>query len=346
MAVSAVPTPSAAKTFLAISVIATTLGLSSCDKIKSLIEKDTGCGDAMALAAVQNQFEKGVLSASKAYAQDADVNVDTLRGMISQLKANVDDIRTQSEKKSCAGTLKLSINYDLLNRADAVRQARGDKPIKEVAFGQDFNLDGNNVSQDVEYHLEPTDDGKKVVATLDNVRSLQNFLAQLVVDASQTPLNNPDIPIVASTVVVAPIASQPASVTSLSRSTPPKATGPAANTTPNEQDNASNSQQASQHSDEPADMSEAQANALAAAQARLTARRKQFNDMWNQASPEAQESLTDDQKTWVEERDATCQGEAEAAKAGYEEITRLQCMSRMLSDRYAEVQEYFDNYEK
>lgn len=343
MVVSAVPLTSAAKSFLCISLLSATLGLSGCDKIKSLIEKDSGCGDAMALVAVQSQFEKGVLSATKGYAQDADVNIDTLRGMISQLKANIEDIRTQSEKKSCAGTLKLTLSSDMLTRADAVRQSRGDKPIKEVAFGQDFNLDGNNVSQDVEYHLQPTDDGKKVVATLDNVRNLQSFLARLVVDASQKPLNTQDTTIVASTVVITPAASQPAIVASTPKPTPPKAIGSAA-AKQNEQDDPSDSQSANQASDE-ADMSDAQANALAAAQARLNARRKQFNDMWNQASPEAQESLTDDQKNWVEERDATCQGEAESAKAGYEEITRLQCMSRMLSERYSEVQEYFDNYE-
>lgn len=325
-------------------MVLTTLSLTGCDKIKSLVEKPSNCGEAAALVAVESQFEKGVLSATKAYvSSDATVNSDTLRGLIRQIKTNVEDIRTQSDRQSCAGTLKLSVNSELINRANAVRVLQGDKPLKDVAFTQDINFDGNNISQEFEYRLQPTDDGKKMVATLENVRNLQNFLARLVVDASQqsTAVRQPVTvaSVVASTVVPTPIAKPIASAPTPSAPKPssPTATGPAAN------------QATTDDQDEPQDDTQtADGRAIAAteqAQARLAIKRKQFNDMWNVASPEAQESLTDDQKNWVEQRDATCTGEAETAKAGFEEATRMQCMSRILSERYTEVKDYFDNYE-
>lgn len=331
-----------ANSFLCLSILAATIGLSGCEKIKSLIEKDTGCGDAIALSAVDSQFEKGVLAATKSYIRNtnanvnADMNTNTLRNIINGLKTTVEDIRTQSDKKTCTGTLNLAINNETLAHANAVREARGDKPIQDVILGQDFNLDGTTLSQDIEYQLQPTDDGKKVIATLKNVSQLQKFLAQLAVDASQ-PIpqkTEPVASIVASTLVV-----ESAPTTQASEPTPARKDSEPPSDAANDTHSSTSQDVAESTTDEAVNQ------AVTQAQARLDAKRQQFNDMWKAASPEAQESLTEDQKQWVEERDATCQGEAEQAKTGYEEATRLTCMSRMLSERYSEVKEYFSNYE-
>lgn len=339
-------TNSRATAWASVAILISATLLTGCDKIKHLIEKPSDCSEAAALSAVESQFEKGVLSATKPYlSNDAQISSDTLRAMLAQIKTEVDDIRTQSEKQSCIATLKLNLNSELINRADTVRVAQGEKSIKDVAFAQDINFDGNTISQEFEYRLQPTDDGKKMVATLENVRNLQNFLARVMIDASQKPPTNLEpvtlASVVASTVVVSapaqPVASTPTPTTQKPEA--PKTPTEPPSDNQDEADSVAPNADTSQLTDAKAIVATEQA------QARLAIKRKQFNDMWNSASPEAQESLTEDQKNWVEERDATCTSEAESAKTGFEEATRMQCMSRMLSERYVEVKDYFDNYE-
>ena len=81
------------------------------------------------------------------------------------------------------------------------------------------------------------------------------------------------------------------------------------------------------------------------ANAEVAQKRQTFNQMWQSASPEAQASLTDAQKQWVKERDEQCASEAQQADAGYEEYTRLQCVGRMLDERYTQVKSYFEDYD-
>lgn len=330
----------AAKSVVYFGILTATLGLSGCDKIKSLIEKDAGCGDPVTLTTVQNEFQKGILSATKQYVEldGGQINLDTVRGIVAEFKPEIDDIRTQ-DKHACVGTLKLVINPQRLAQADAVRQAQGDTPIKAALFEQDLTLENNTFRQSLDYQLEPTDDGKKVVITLKNSRALQKFLAQLAVDASQpVASDSEDDTVVASVVMAEPVITDTPPI-------PPKAE-PVTNDTA---DTATDTATDSEPSEPAASATDAQSDAivLATEQARirLSIKRKQFNDMWDSASPEAQQSLTDDQKQWVKERDITCQNEADTAKAGYEEIARMQCVTRMLGERYNEVKEYFDNYE-
>ena len=73
-------------------------------------------------------------------------------------------------------------------------------------------------------------------------------------------------------------------------------------------------------------------------------KRNEFNTLWKSASTSAQESLTDNQKQWVKYRNESCIDEAKNAEAVRQEIVRMECITKMLGERYYEVKNYFDSY--
>ncbi|WP_395142945.1 lysozyme inhibitor LprI family protein [Moraxella atlantae] len=335
-------------------------GLSGCDQIKRLVEKPIGCSDTDTLHALQNKFKADINAATKAYlSADSDIDRQTLKKLLSQLKIDFDQIQDQPNASyRCGARVNLTLPQSLLERANQTRTARGDDSVAEAAAAQDLQLTGIGLYQAIEY--TPTaSDNNKIHINLSNARNVQNFLASLLVDASQTPYDESAVYIDtddhAPNTISDDVATSPNATgdyahhadgdampdgqddeydeTSTPAPTAPKKYGPAAasNTSvPETDDNAANQQIIA---------------ITRRANAEVAQKRQTFNQMWQSASPEAQASLTDDQKQWVKERDEQCASEAQQADAGYEEYTRLQCVGRMLDERYTQVKSYFEDYD-
>lgn len=323
------------------------LGLTGCDKIKAMTQKTVACNDPVALELIEEQLQKDILSATKNYLQFNNNNVDIalIKQAVSHLKVSVDNIGNgekdgNSSKNICTGELIVGLNKSMLERAEEVRKANGELPIQDFAFRQDIELLGTQVQHQLKYSTQPTDTADKVSVELMDVNNLQEFIAKIIVDASQqgdlSPVEN-TASAVASTPTVA-------SVVVASAPTPtvpptPSAVGPAGTTADDEAEPEIDTEAISQA--ELAKIKREQAKA----KAQVDFKRKEFNELWNSASAEAQESLTDDQKQWVIDRDATCTEEAQDAEPAYQETVRMQCVARLLGERYYEVKEYFNNYE-
>lgn len=303
--------------------------LVSCDKAKSLTKKSVDCNDPIATDLVKSMVQKNILSATKEYLQDAQSATDSsiIRATVNQLKIAISDVRTskkdpESTKNFCVGTLKVSMNSDLVSTADFVRKYYGQQPVKESAFQQDLELDANTISYNLEYAVQPTDDGEKVFADLQNGQELQSFIANVVVDASQ---KNSVQSQKAQDVKTIDDANAQTAVANLNASV--VAATAAANAATEASSNLA---------------------AIAAEQQKVKAqmdyKRKEFNKLWNSASEEARNSLEANQKQWVEDRDSTCISEAQQADPERQEITRMQCITRLLGERYYEVKKYFDDY--
>lgn len=334
--------------------------LGGCDQIKHLVEKPVGCGDADSVRALQDKFKADVSAASKMYlSADSDINRQILTKLLNQLKIDLDQIQDQPNASyRCSARVNLTLPKSLLERANETRAARGDDSVAKAAAAQDIQLAGIEPYQTIEY--TPTaSDNNKIHINLSNARNVQNFLASLLVDASQTPYDESAVYIdtddhapntISDDVATGPNATgdyahhadgdampdgqdDEYDETSTPAPTAPKKYGPAAasNTSvPETDDNAANQQIIA---------------ITRRANAEVAQKRQTFNQMWQSASPEAQASLTDDQKQWVKERDEQCASEAQQADAGYEEYTRLQCVGRMLDERYTQVKSYFEDYD-
>ncbi|EGK08813.1 lysozyme inhibitor LprI family protein [Psychrobacter sanguinis] len=304
-----------------IALFSSLLLVVGCDKIpgmglggKSKIE----CSDPNAKNLVIESLQKSINSSAKGYAASFDKPTSgaSIRASVNQLKMNLDNIRTtqddpQSTKNFCKGTLTVTVPSKLIQNADITREYNGEYDVKEDAYQQDLELDANTVNYEIEYSVQPTDDGEVIFVESQNGNDLSTFLAYVVVDADQK--NN-----VKGKKVVE--AKQEAKRVSATQSAADSAAAAAASALA----------------------------ATAAEQAKVKAemdyKRSEFNKLWGKASKEAQASIEYDQKEWVEWRDQVCVDEARGAEPARQEIVRMQCITRLLSDRYYEVKEYFDNY--
>lgn len=305
--------------------LAAILSLAGCDKISALTQKSVDCTDPVAVDLVKTTFQKAILNATKDSVQNSN-NTDSanLRATINQMTLLLDDIRTskkdpQSTKNFCVGSLKATINADVINRADFVREHYGNKLVADDAFIQGIDFEANHTTYDIEYAVQPTDDGKKVFVELQNGTEVANFLANVVIDASQK------------------------NEVQTQKSQQIKELAQAEFTQKQQEQEAAVAAAAAQK--------EAQDNLVAILaeqekiKTQLDFKRKEFNRLWESASAEAQSSLVDDQTEWVKERDEICIEKAKAATPERQEIVRMQCVTKLLGERYYEVKKYFDDYQ-
>ena len=304
-----------------IALLSSVLMFVGCDKVpdmglggKSKIE----CSDPDAQSLVIDSMQKAINSSAKGYAASFERPTpgSSIRASINQLKMNLDHIRTsqddpQSTKNFCKGTLTVMIPSKVIQNADVTREYNGEFDVQEDAYQQDIELEANKVSYEMEYSVQPTDDGEVIFVEPQNGEDLAMFLAYVLIDADQK--NHVKGKKVAE-------AKQEAKKVSEAQSAADKAAAAAASAMA----------------------------ATAAEQAKVKAemdyKRSEFNKMWGRASKEAQDSITYDQKDWVEWRDEVCVEEARTAEPARQEIVRMKCITRLLSDRYYEVKSYFDNY--
>ena len=305
------------------------LGLSSCDKVSSLTSSGASCGDDTSIALINSLIEEKLQTEVKDVASYEDVRIDSagLRASASQVKFVLDDIRTtkkdpNSTKEFCTATLITSLDADMIKRADFVREYYEQPNLNEGAFQQDIDMDGNTLTYNLEYAVQPTDDGKKTFGELQNGTDLLEFLATAVVYSMQK-----------NDIQVQKAREQKAQTENAvaERKAADEAVAAA------EQGIATAQREAA------SDMAAVSAE-QAKAKATMDYKRNEFNKLWKTASAETRESLADVQKEWVEERDATCTDRAIYADAERQEIVRMECITELLGERYYQVKEYIDTY--
>lgn len=116
-----------------------------------------------------------------------------IRASLAQVKVAIEGIRTvkedpNSSKKFCSGLLKVTIPTSMLADVDQARAMQDKLKISEYA--RQVNIDNSiNVftQNDVEYNVQPTDDGKELYVELENYLWV-NFLDQLITSDLLKPL--------------------------------------------------------------------------------------------------------------------------------------------------------------
>ena len=306
---------------LRMAVLSCTLVFLGCDQVPSKINSSKSkmeCNDSYTTASVIEALQDSINLDAKSYNSVFDTKAmeSGIRATVSQLIMDISYVRTtqedpQSTKNFCAGTLKVTIPVDIIEKANFTRQYHSEPHVAEAAYQEGFNLEANTITYALEYWVQPTDDGEFFFVDTQNGSDLSTFIATIVVDANQK----------SNVQKLKAIQSKAAA-------------------------------QAAIEAEEARNAAILQANnsiaATAAEQAKVKAemdyKRSEFNKMWGRASKEAQNSIEYDQKDWVEWRDEVCVEEARSAEPARQEIVRMQCITRLLSDRYYEVKEYFDNY--
>lgn len=155
------------------------------------------CSDADAQSAlktgIRGNLEKNILSKSK----DADgkqyIGTSKLRAAISNLKLVVENIRTTKEdpnstKKFCTGNLKIVFGTQVFTDADKAREILGMPNVSSAADSAEIDKGVDYLKSDLDYSVQPTDDGSKVVAEFDSNDGKLDFFGEVLAASLLRPV--------------------------------------------------------------------------------------------------------------------------------------------------------------
>ncbi|CAB1214142.1 lysozyme inhibitor LprI family protein [Acinetobacter bouvetii] len=177
-----------------LGLIGCMLFMSGCDKMQSITGSTVKCDNETAKQLVVESFSKTVsdISAERVKelidTENVTIDMGKLRSTLQQITFNVNDVRTNnsdpnSNKQYCATEFVVKIPAQMIKDADASRAVYDENNIAQAAVLSDLSFEANQLKKEIEYLVQPTDDGKKVYVTLENPDALAYFVRDIAVDS-------------------------------------------------------------------------------------------------------------------------------------------------------------------
>ncbi|MBP8064290.1 MAG: DUF1311 domain-containing protein [Acinetobacter sp.] len=162
--------------------------------MQSIAGGSVKCDDENAKQLVVEGFSKTVSDiASKRVKELIDtenvtIDMGKLRSTLQQITFNVNDVRTNnsdpnSKKQYCVTEFVVKVPDQMVKDADAARAVYDENNIAQAAVLSDLSFEVNQLKKEIEYLVQPTDDGKKVYVTLENPDALAYFVRDIAVDS-------------------------------------------------------------------------------------------------------------------------------------------------------------------
>jgi len=251
--------------------------------------------------------------------QGMDLDLVRFKALVQQVKFELTDVRTNraetaTTKKFCQASLKVSIPANTINDANSARAIYQEMDLQKLAILSDLELTGSNISYELEYSVQPTDDGQKIYAEVQNADVPLEFVNQVILGALQKPLR---------------LAERREAEQS-------------------EQQYALEEQQLAeeQAAIEIQQAAERQANQAAyqslqqqeAAQY-LTSANNKLNAVWNSTNSRVRNQLLAEQRIWLKKRDLECRLNSEDAQPDLREVARLRCETEVTNQRIGILQQ-------
>lgn len=307
-----------------VAVLALSLPLSGCEKVRSWF------GDNSALSCnsedskkllrelLQQQLEEQGMSQMRNLLQQGatDLSPSGLSNAISQLQIDIGDVRTsrndpQSNKKLCVAQLTLALGPNRLNDANQSRQRMQAMSVADAAALNSLKLQGDTLRHELEYAIQPTDDGKKLYAEVSNTGLLTQFVSEVLIDALRWPALSsgslPPPPVAYPVPAPDAIAAASAAAAAAAAESLPEDSGtPVAVPEPRRVDTA---------------------------QAQLDRANQQLNASWQATSREVRSQLLEDQRAWLKKRELECRLDSAAAHVSQQAEAQLACQAEATRQR-------------
>jgi uncharacterized protein YecT (DUF1311 family) len=143
--------------------------------------------DAQATAAnvVRDQIAKFVANQTRSNNDGSSTSQSKIRATLAQLKIVFDDIRTaktdpNSTKKFCSANLKIIVPLQIVEDADVMRADANIGTVAELADRRNIERQANTFIAPISYNVQPTDDGAKVFAEVEDAENAYNFFGELI----------------------------------------------------------------------------------------------------------------------------------------------------------------------
>lgn len=177
-----------------LALISCALSLSGCDQVQSITGQSVKCDNETAKQLVVESFSKTVSEVASQRvkeliaSENITIDMGKLRSTLQQITFNVSDVRTNnsdpnSKKQYCVTQFVVKIPDQMVKDADAARAVYDENNIAQAAVLSDLSFETNQLKKEIEYLVQPTDDGKKVYVTLENPDVLAYFVRDIAVDS-------------------------------------------------------------------------------------------------------------------------------------------------------------------
>lgn len=296
------------------------LSLASCDKL-GLSAAECGSEDSKKLVVevLQDELNKKSLAQLKQLLNEGvtGINLTKVRALNEQITFSLVDIRTnhndsQSKKKLCVAVLNAKISPSMLNEANSSRALIEESSIQDLALISDIPFEQSKLSYNLEYSVQPTDDGQKIYAEISNGDLGINFLSQIIQDILVKPLRQ-------SHQLAQAQASQAAEQEAA-------------------QVEAEAAVEAEQYSNDQQAYIQLQ---IDEAQNILDKSNEKLNIIWGGFSKETRAQLLDNQRAWLKKRELGCR--LSSVDADNKELERRNCETRLTNQRTTELQQVLNN---
>lgn len=169
--------------FWAMIIVTLNLALSACGKPQATCSDDTS--KAALEAAIREGLEKSVAARSKDSSGNQIVGFSKIRAAIADLKFVIENIRTTKEdpnstKKFCTSNIKIVFGTQVFADADKAREIAGLSTLTQAADAAGIEKGADYLQGDLDYSVQPTDDGSKVVAEFEAADAKLDVFGEVV----------------------------------------------------------------------------------------------------------------------------------------------------------------------
>lgn len=164
-------------------VVIAALALSGCGKQPVACTAESAQSPVVSI--VKEQIEKLVSAKLRGDEGTRSVGLSKIRAAVGQLVIGLDDIRTSKEdpnstRRFCRASLNIRFPSDMLVDADKAREASDLTSVSDLAADGDVERNADRFSSEIEFNVQPTDDGSKVFAETESGNGMFDFAAEVL----------------------------------------------------------------------------------------------------------------------------------------------------------------------
>lgn len=298
------------KKLTAIVAVLSAIVLSGCG------DRAVECGSEDALATVKPIFQDEVQRLITEQSRNAEggrfASNAEVRAAVRQAEVTIADVRTtnrdpNSTRRFCTGTLQVTFPAEVVENADRTRRMIDENDdVNALADRNEIDRNVNRFEAEIEYSVQPTDDGRRVHAEIQEAGTVFGFFAELLISH------------LASGEVREARAAEENAMAEQRRQEEQLA---------QEQANALNEQRQA---------------SLDQARAELRLAEQTINAVWGAIPADRRQSLLEMQRAWIRRKTADCRVESASAslEPSEREIARMRCESRLNQDRSNHLRQY------
>lgn len=136
-------------------------------------------------SAIRENLEKIIIERAKTEDGSKPISNSAIRASIATIKLAIENIRTTKEdpdstKRFCTGSLKIVFSTKTFSDASKARELIGLTDVEKMADAADIEKGADYLKGDLDYNVQPTDDGQKIYAEVENADDKLQVFGEVV----------------------------------------------------------------------------------------------------------------------------------------------------------------------